>query len=52
MVIYHHGYPDCRLDCLMADRIFKEMKVKLIGFDRPGFGHSDFQPNRKIIDIV
>lgn len=49
-VVYCHGFPGSRLEAaLMADAAMKG-GVRLIAADRPGFGHSTFQPGRRIGD--
>ena len=51
-VFYFHGFPGSRLDGELFDFDVKgkEFGIRLIGIDRPGFGKSDFQPNRKLLD--
>jgi pimeloyl-ACP methyl ester carboxylesterase len=49
-VLYAHGGLASRLDFAdLADR-FAELGVRLIAPDRPGIGHSDFQPGRRLLD--
>ena len=49
-VFYFHGFPGSRLEAKLADGISQESKVRFIGIDRPGYGLSDFKPQRRIID--
>jgi pimeloyl-ACP methyl ester carboxylesterase len=49
-VFYFHGFPGSRLEAKLADGISRESKVRFIGIDRPGYGLSDFKPERRIID--
>lgn len=44
---YFHGTPSSRLEGAFADAAAKAQGVRLIAVDRPGFGHSTFQPKRK-----
>jgi pimeloyl-ACP methyl ester carboxylesterase len=49
-VFYFHGFPGSRLEAKLADKIAKDRHVRFIGIDRPGFGLSDFKPQRSFID--
>jgi pimeloyl-ACP methyl ester carboxylesterase len=49
-VIYCHGFPGSRLEARLADGPARELGIRLIAPDRPGFGLSTFQPNRRIAD--
>ena len=49
-VFYFHGFPGSRLEAKLADDISRESKIRFIGIDRPGYGLSDFKPERRIID--
>ena len=49
-VFWFHGFPDSRLEANFADASAKEMGVRIICFDRPGYGLSDWQPGRRILD--
>ena len=45
-VLYFHGFPACRLEAgLIAD-----LPVRLLAFDRPGYGGSSPQPGRTLVD--
>jgi len=48
-VFYFHGFPGSRLEAKLADGISRESKVRFIGIDRPGYGHSSFKPGRNFI---
>src|SRR5215217_1433172 len=39
-VLYFHGTPGSRLDLAFADDLASELGVRLVSFDRPGFGGS------------
>jgi pimeloyl-ACP methyl ester carboxylesterase len=45
-VFYFHGTPGSRLEHHPDDAIARERGVRIITADRPGYGHSDFQPHR------
>ena len=47
---YFHGWPSSRLEVKLAEKIFHEAGARIIAIDRPGYGLSQFQPNRKLID--
>ena len=51
-IFYFHGFPSSRLDWQLAhdESVLSELNVRLIAPDRPGYGLSDHQPSRKIID--
>lgn len=51
-VLYCHGLPGSRLEARLADQAAKDLELSIIAVDRPGFGQSDFQPNRKMSDWV
>ena len=45
VVLYFHGWPACRLEAgLIAD-----LPVRLIAFDRPGYGRSTMRPGRTLL---
>ena len=48
-VFLFHGAPGSRL-FYPPDEITKRLGVRLITVDRPGYGGSTFQPNRRILD--
>jgi pimeloyl-ACP methyl ester carboxylesterase len=45
-VFYFHGWPASRLEAALA----KDLPVRLIAVDRPGFGGSSPQPGRRLLD--
>ena len=48
--LYCHGYPGSRLEAKLASGSASRHGIQLIAVDRPGFGGSDFQPDRRIVD--
>jgi pimeloyl-ACP methyl ester carboxylesterase len=48
-VFFFHGIPGSRY-FRPPDEITEKMGVRLICVDRPGYGRSDFQPGRRILD--
>lgn len=50
-VIYFHGGAGSRLEpLLIGNELISQFGIRLIAPDRPGFGQSDFQPNRGFSD--
>lgn len=49
-LFYFHGAPSSRLSIRWAHRLALERRIHLIAPDRPGYGLSTFQPNRRIVD--
>jgi pimeloyl-ACP methyl ester carboxylesterase len=49
-LIYLHGFPSSRLEAGVLDAPASRLGVLIIAPDRPGFGLSDFQPERTILD--
>lgn len=49
-VFFFHGYPGSRLEGALGDGPARTRHVRIIAADRPGFGLSDAQPGRKILD--
>jgi len=47
---YFHGHPGSRLEAQFADKAAVDAGVRIIAPDRPGYGLSDFQPHRTILD--
>ena len=47
---YFHGFPGSRLEAKLAEKISLDTHVRFIGVDRPGYGLSDFKPDRRFID--
>jgi pimeloyl-ACP methyl ester carboxylesterase len=50
LVFYFHGTPGSRLEHHSDDAIARERGARIITADRPGYGHSDFQPHRTFLD--
>jgi len=49
-VFYFHGLPGSRVEATVGHEPALERHLRLIAADRPGFGLSDFQPKRRILD--
>lgn len=49
-VFFFHGWPGARLQGAVMDKSAMRLSVRAIAPDRPGFGLSDFQPGRSILD--
>ena len=49
-VFWFHGFPDSRLEAAFADEAAREMGLRILAFDRPGYGLSDWKPRRRILD--
>jgi pimeloyl-ACP methyl ester carboxylesterase len=49
-LVFFHGSPGSRLEGRLADGAAKGRGVRVVALDRPGFGASDFQPGRTILD--
>ena len=47
-----HGTPGSRIWMEEDDSTSQELNIRLITIDRPGFGLSDFQPKRRILDFA
>ena len=47
---YFHGHPGSRLEAAFADEASTRAGLRVIALDRPGYGLSDFQPDRTILD--
>jgi len=50
-LLFLHGLPSCRL-MRPDEALSSEMGVRLISFDRPGFGQSDPKPGRSLTDTA
>ncbi|MEM7535415.1 MAG: alpha/beta hydrolase [Chloroflexota bacterium] len=50
LVFYHHGFPSSRFEAMMLKDAAEGADCRLISVDRPGYGLSDFQPNRTMLD--
>jgi pimeloyl-ACP methyl ester carboxylesterase len=51
-LFYFHGFPNSRLNAAPGDDAARRQRIRVISFDRPGFGLSDFKPKRKLGDWV
>lgn len=49
-VLYQHGWPASRFEACLYSEAASKMGVRLISVDRPGFGRSQFQPGRTLLD--
>ena len=49
-VFYFHGYPTSRLEASLMEPFLSGLNIRLIALDRPGYGFSDFLPERQILD--
>ena len=49
-VLYCHGFPGSRFEARLADTAAKELGIRLIAPDRPGFGESSLYPGRRLSD--
>jgi pimeloyl-ACP methyl ester carboxylesterase len=47
-----HGTPGSRVGPLPKSRVLYELGVRLISFDRPGYGGSDRLDSRRVADVV
>jgi pimeloyl-ACP methyl ester carboxylesterase len=52
-VVSHHGTPGTRLDRHPdEDAILAELGVRMVSYDRPGYGESDPHPGRRVVDAA
>jgi len=49
-VFYCHGFPASRLEAELTATTAARIGVRVVAADRPGFGFSDFKPERSLID--
>ena len=49
-VIGFHGTPGSRFQLVVDEEPVRAAGVRLISVDRPGYGHSTYQPDRKLAD--
>ncbi|KAL4999942.1 Alpha/Beta hydrolase protein [Aspergillus recurvatus] len=49
-LVYLHGFPSSRLEGSAFDDIARGANLRIIAPDRPGYGLSTFQPNRRILN--
>jgi pimeloyl-ACP methyl ester carboxylesterase len=50
VAFYFHGHPGSRLEARFADGAAAAAGIRVIAVDRPGYGLSDFQGGRTILD--
>ena len=50
-LFYMHGFPASRLEARLIDGAARENAVRIIATDRPGYGLSDYQPERRMLDF-
>src|SRR3954468_2175122 len=43
-IVYFHGTPSCRLEAAFADDLCAELGIRMVAFDRPGYGGSAGAP--------
>jgi len=51
-VVYLHGTPGSRVGPFPLGRVLYELGVRLISFDRPGYGGSERLPGRRVADVA
>jgi pimeloyl-ACP methyl ester carboxylesterase len=51
-VLYAHGTPMSRLARYPDDRLFAELGIRLVTYDRPGFGNSTAHTGRRVVDAA
>lgn len=49
-LFFFHGGNDSRLEGAILDETARQLGVRVIAPDRPGYGHSTFQPGRTFLD--
>ncbi len=49
-LFFFHGFPSSRFHASTTHAVAKKLKIRVISIDRPGYGLSDFQINRKLLD--
>lgn len=49
-VIGFHGTPGSRFQLIIDEEPVRTAGVRLVSVDRPGYGHSTYQPGRKLVD--
>lgn len=47
-IFYCHGFPNCRIEAALLAEAANQQNIRLIAVDRPGMGHSDYQPARTL----
>lgn len=49
-LFFFHGWPISRLAASLTEKVAKKLGILVISIDRPGYGLSDFKPNRSLLD--
>lgn len=49
-VLYFHGWPGSRVEVAMVADVAVHTSLRVVAIDRPGYGHSDFKPGRRLVD--
>jgi pimeloyl-ACP methyl ester carboxylesterase len=49
-ILYHHGFPGSRLEAAQHHNLCKELGLRMISIDRPGYGWSSPHPGSKLLD--
>lgn len=49
-IFFFHGWPSSRLQARRFHKVANSMGIRLISPDRPGYGFSDYKPNRTLLD--
>lgn len=51
-IIYHHGWPSCRLEAAVSHGAAERAGFRLVSFDRPGTAGSTFNPGYSFRSVV
>ena len=51
-LFFFHGWPNSRLHGEVLDTIARKLHIRIISPDRPGYGISEFQKNRTLLDYA
>ncbi|KAL6866415.1 hypothetical protein ACO1O0_002525 [Amphichorda felina] len=49
-LLYFHGFPSSRLEGSVVDSVARKRQLRFLTLERPGFGISTPQPNRRVVD--
>ena len=47
-LFYHHGWPSCRLQARLLHHLARERGLRVLALDRPGMGHTTWQPGSSL----
>lgn len=50
-VLFFHGFPGSSIQAQVMESLCQSDDLEVIAFDRPGFGKSDWQSNRSLLDV-